>query len=905
MVKTPLLHLTCVLFAAGLAILPAPAEVHTGPTGSTPPTTITDLMSGEGFEEARQMLASGDLEGAEAAAMAELSRNPYETEGYLLMFDIARAQPEPDVEAMLRWGKWLTWAYAASGNEAGLEVVSGKMTELYEDWQADTVTLGVWADGVAKAAKSATSKKQYRLAGHLLTKLLDLNPQDAKLAKTYEKLIDKAGNEVSGGAFVSDKVKRKSAKWLAKNNAKHSDWENRWEKKTKHYEIETNMDYEFFMTVCAAMDEMNAFYREIYDYKKKVPTARLAVHRKRSDFDRFSVELIGRPLQSESIGGYWVDGLQTVAVYDRSMGDPNQTRADLWNTLFHEASHQFMSLIMRKSTRKNYFTPSWLEEGAASYFEGCIIKADGTILKNNVAEHRLRSWWAIEQSGSRHSLEELIANIRNTGPDDTGMLSYEGTFYPYGWAFVYFLLNYEEGDRRVYAPAITPGEGIPSEYKAVRKAGKLVYRQAYLDYIEHFATVGNKNNDQYYPLEMAKKFFIEEIGDPDVPNWDAFEDRWRRFTNALYGEMLSGPEFADVLQARCRGYILAEDYERARTTAEQADEKRPNDAETFRLLAIANLGEGLEGDAVYWMTRHWERVWAIGDETAMAEAAEWLTKNGAKEIVKSYLEPCKAALAATKLDMERSLGDGHPVLATLYATHAMQAFQVQFPELIEQAKEMSEIAGQDLRVWQAAYNSTSDANRRATTDSGEIVDVVLYERDGVLVFNPEGWASPGMEYSTVSNLQYLTPPYSMRGTIQLEGSAAVIPMGIDNSGRARIWLVFTDYDAVDDVVLLKLVKYKVDARQGKASMDSDTVGGVRWERTKKIRFLLDVKEDGTGTIQINDDEAIPLPDEFKGGKMEGRFAITTDDGTAALFSNLEVRPSTAFWPVSHADEDEK
>ncbi len=256
------------------------------------------------FEEAQQLLAAGKLEEATAATLQELSKNPYNTEGYVLMFDIARAQAEPDVEAMLRWGKWLSWSFSASGNKEGLSVFEPKMTELYENWNADTATLGSWSKSVEKAIKSATSKKQYRLAGHLMNKLLDLNPQDRRLQKMYDKLADKAGAELSGGAFVSDKVKRKSAKWLAKNNAKHSVWENAWTKKTKYYDIETTMDYEFYETLAAIMDEMNEFYRKVYDYKKKPPRARLVVHRKRSDFDRFTQELTGNPIQSEAIGGF-------------------------------------------------------------------------------------------------------------------------------------------------------------------------------------------------------------------------------------------------------------------------------------------------------------------------------------------------------------------------------------------------------------------------------------------------------------------------------------------------------------------------------------------------------------------------------------------------------------------------
>ena len=853
-----------------------------------------------GFEQAREALEAGRVEEALELTSSVLTSSPYAADGYELMMDIA-AQQE-DVEAQLRWGKWLYWSRKAAGDKAGLELVQARMDALYVDWNQDELTLGAWREATEKAAKKAGSKKQFRLAGHLMNKLLDLNPSDKALNKAYDKLADKAGAELSGGAFVSDKVRRKSASWLAKNNAKHSDWENRWTKKTKHYDVETNMDYAFFETLAAAMDQMNEFYRSVYEYKKKTKRVRLAVHRKRSDFDRFSMEILGRAIQSESVGGYWVSGLKTVAAFDRSMGDPDKTRDDLWNTLFHEASHQFMSLLMEKNERRGLYTPAWLDEGTATYFEGCKIKADGTIVKNNVAEHRLRSWFYYEQGSNRRSLEDLIAHERNTGPDSSGTLSYEGIYYPYGWALAYFLLNYEENDRRVYAPPITPGQGIPADYKAVRKAGRLVYRQPYLDYIEHFSKVGNKENRREYPLEIAKQLFVDEVADPDVPNWDAFEARWRKFTNALYGEMMSGPEFADVLQARCRGYLLAEDYERARVTAEQADDKRPHDAETYRLLAEANLGEGLSGDAVYWMFRHWESVWQAGLEEETQTAEEWLASNGGKELLSMYIEPTKATLQQIEEDMEAAFGDGHPVMATLYATHAMQSFQLEFEDLLSKSKEMAELSGQDLRFWQAAYDKDESANRKATTDDGSLVEVVKYSDDGLLLYNPEGWASPGYERTDVGNLMFLDPPYSIRGTVEIDGNGVFIPIGIDRSGKAASRIVFFEAGDGEQGIMLETMSYRVDTNKGEARLQENTLFRQLWEGEGLIDFEFHMDIDDKGTFSFNGGRPLPLPEAMNRHRITGGFAVFPADDTAALFHEFSVRPNKAFWPVAATDE---
>jgi hypothetical protein len=240
------------------------------------------------FDEGRSLISAGKLDEAKVSVTGGLSINPYSTEGYELMYDIAKK--EASREEQLRWGKWLAWSYTASGNKKQFETLSEELAEIYVDWNTDSVILKEWQVSAEKAAKKAASGKQYRLAGHLLSKLLDINPQDKKLNKAWDKLADDAGNEVSGGAFVSDKVRRKSAKWLEKNNAYHSDWENRWQRKTKYYDINTNLDYEFFETVCAAMTQMNEFYRSVYDYgKKKAKHVTLQIGAKRSDFDRFSM----------------------------------------------------------------------------------------------------------------------------------------------------------------------------------------------------------------------------------------------------------------------------------------------------------------------------------------------------------------------------------------------------------------------------------------------------------------------------------------------------------------------------------------------------------------------------------------------------------------------------------------
>ena len=884
----------CLLTFTTLLLSALPA-----PTSPTPLAPSFFLEEEDPFTDARRLLVSGDLAGARETALRVLGSHSYSVDGYDLMRKIAK-EAEDEV-GQLRWGKWAFWNRKYTGkitealkNSAGLEAI-------WEGWNQDNLILETWENSVVNAAKKASSKKHFRLAGHLMDRLLALNPSDKKLDKSYAKLADKAGQELSGGAFAAASIRRKSEKWLAKENAKHEHWENPFERKTKHYDLYTNISWEFAETAASAMDQVNEFYRSVYDYKKKAK-AKIYAMRKRSDFDRMTLKVLGRSMPSRGVGGYWVDGLKTVVAYDRSYDEEGYTMDSLWKTLFHEASHQFMSLL----TKSRHQPPCWLNEGTSCYFEGCVIKADGTIVKNAPAAQRLRSWYNLERSPNRHSLEDLIAHPRNVSPAD-GSWSYEGHYYPYGWALVYFLLNYEENDRRVYGVAYTDDGRIHDDYKEVRKAGKLVYKDAYLKYLAHFAERGCEG-DRYYAFEIAKEYFVEDINDPDVQDWDAFEKRWRKFNESLYAEQeMMGIEFADVLQARCRGYILADDYERARITAEQADEKRAQDSETYRLLALSNAGEGREADSVYWMIRHWEKVWPAGKTEEAEEAEAWLKENGGKDYLKHYVEPTKLAISQLETSCGDALDAGFPVMAMLFATHGMEVLQMNVAALQEHIQKTqnaddeptaADLSEADLRMWQNAYAKGPESNRQYITPS-LTTDLVTFGEDGMLINNPEGRARPGYELTNIQSLRDLTPPYDIRGSVQVDGSWALLNFGLNLRQIPKAAILFgpNPNNREEDVARFDLVKFKTDVNAGTALKIHDQVGGVRFPHKEKIEFEISVHEDGKANITINGTNSLALPEDFDLETLSGSLAIDVDDDTIALWNRIEIRPSRPFWPV--------
>lgn len=807
---------------------------------------------------ARELFAADQRDGAREAALAALARDPYSIEAYRLLHDLASR--EGDDAGRLRWGKWLHWSAHYSGRQDEAKALSAELIALHPDANRDEVVLDGWRASVDKAVRAAASAKQYRAAGHLMGKLIDLDPADADLRKQYDALYEKAGATVGGGAFVAERVRRRSPRWLARTNREHSEWEDAFSRKTEHYKIVTNISYEFFETVSVVMEDMYDFYQLVYGYRKKAPTVTLAIHRRRSDFDRYCHEVLRTSL-SLGVGGWFWDDKMTVAAFDRT--EQGENLRDLWRVLFHEASHQFMHLLT-KSTKQD--PPTWLNEGTASYFEGCELKADGSIVKNKPAVNRAFEWEYIENGDRRHSLKELITCRHR---------EYDGSFYSYGWALVYFLNNYED------------------------EQGDAIYREPYLEYLNSYTkkSRGDDEERRLEAFERAVEMFVDDVADPAVPDWAAFEERWRTWTKDVVAEVKAGPELADELQERCQRYLARGDHERALITAERADDKRPGDAETYRLLGMASWEAERREDAVYWMLRYWEDAFADQDAERLASAERWLGEHGAESLARDYCAATRAALEAVGEAMTEVAEAGQPVLAQLFASHAMQAFGVEPRPLLAEVERLAQASGQSLRLWQAAFPESSDANSQWRG-----VDVVRYDADGVLVNSPSPAVWPAA-YCNVPTLAPLAPPFDVRGSVQVEGEfGAYVYLGIGRDGMARCALRFLPSRQVE-VQLLDL-SHATDAENEESSNLSVVVHrGLASAKAKSaegaLAFQLEIADDGGWLRLPHGDDAVELelPAEVGQDRLTGRMSLVVGPEAVALFKDVQVRPRRPFWPV--------
>ncbi|KAA3605078.1 MAG: DUF1570 domain-containing protein [Planctomycetota bacterium] len=829
------------VFALGLPFLAAEA-----PHSSSP------VQQAEPLEKAQQALEAGDLEKARSHGLTALAIDPYRPEAHRLMFDLCGL--EDKAEEQLIWGKRLYWMFhygkESRKNKKAAEALAKTLDAQWPGWNQEQAILDRWRKAVEKAISrvSGGSNKQYRVAGKLMENLLGLYGHDKKLQKEYDKLFKKAGEALSGGAFVNAKVRRHSARWIEDQNRKHQAWEGAFKRRTAHYEIITNISYEFFETVCGVMEDMHDFYREVYQYKGSSPTMTLAIHRNRTDFDRYCQRVLGVATLPTSVGGWFWDVKMTLAAYDRT--EKGEDLSDLWRVLFHEASHQFMYLLCEKRTGVD--PPTWLNEGTASYFEGCELKSDGTIIKNKPAMNRIREWEHLERGNRRHTLMELI-----TCPHR----KYDGSFYSYGWAFVYFLNNYENEN------------------------GELIYRQPYLNYLYSYTSKKDKRN----AFERAEAMFVQEVADPEVTSWQALENRWRKYTQEVAREAKAGPEFAEVLQQRAESYLERGDYLRAFIAAEQAEFKRTGDPKTYELMAYALAGKGDAAEAIYWMFRVWEIAWYNGDLAKVEEAESWMEENGGEDLVKGYCQLSRQTLEELETLMDQALADGKAAAAALTAAHGMRAFGMDRGVLLDRIQGVQEENGLDLRLWQRAYRQGPEENVKFGG-----IDVVKFEHDGVLINNPVEYTGP-RQRCRERGLERLSPPFEFRCTVQIDGrQGAWFFLGIQPNGRSQSALS-----------LYNGARVRLNVFQEEQDEDSDR---VRWEPEAVKSLMLDPKQKfplyvflgekpGQGLVKIGDKDELKLPEEWTPEKLSGEFAVGTGDDTVALFTDLEIRSKLPFWPV--------
>lgn len=519
------------------------------------------------------------------------------------------------------------------------------------------------------------------------------------------------------------------------------------ELESKRYKIEANLEREVVQRVADLMDDIYEYYIKVYfdgDSSRVIsvkPTIRIHPSKE--------AMLVGWEGEQKP-DGWWSPSDWTVTCYDTRSNSGSLDSMVL--TLFHEASHQFMTMLAKGSN-----TPAWLNEGTSTFFEGAVAMADRRVLWPDAAIGRLSALqWQMAGGGGGPSVAQVISY------NDPG--SYGGEYYSYGWGLVYFLQQYED----------------PTTFE-------YVYRPLYARYRDE---ITSKTRDS---MELFKQIFLGPDSPGGITTLDAWIERWRKWILTDIYPLHAGnelPKRRELRMALVKRYLAAAEkarndkaakvpstelFSRALGHLEYVRTKiDPADNPDFELLltqakVLEELGRKQSAAALY------EQALEAADRLSEEHPDDLaLVDVNLAEITKhlAKLDKGNAALALAK-NRARAYARESKKLLTEYAAAAvpMRLSSYMFAQLTAGATADPELAKESERLRKAA--------RDAGLLSGAVVALGGRETAWTSIFSNEEQAFETTEDKTtiegvrpVGRICTATPingEYEMRFTLKREG----------------------------------------------------------------------------------------------------------------------------------------
>lgn len=268
--------------------------------------------------------------------------------------------------------------------------------------------------------------------------ILALDPERKESEDAIQRIAAAPDPSLAESAKPKDLLSNVSDEWIHEFDSQHDTWETRAKNDRDNYTTYTDAGYAVVIRAGEAMEQMNAFYRVFFHYgtpddKKRVGKIEVHIFKNR---DEYLKKGQGPPVE-------WSGGQFTGGAVETYVG--NGGFEEMVTVLFHEAAHQFVSMSTSAA--------GWLNEGLASYFEGTRILANGTVIMNLPANHRLfpladrmqKGWMASSKDGID---PKAASKEPETAPTFRIVLENEYAWgppwYAPTWGVVYFLWNYQD-----------------------------------------------------------------------------------------------------------------------------------------------------------------------------------------------------------------------------------------------------------------------------------------------------------------------------------------------------------------------------------------------------------------------------------------------------------------------------
>ncbi|MCP5021958.1 MAG: hypothetical protein GY930_09270 [bacterium] len=388
------------------------------------------------LDQATRDISRGHMDTAYDAIQQVLERDHNSRAGWQLLAKWAVKQNDKDLQL---WALYRDWRLAEA---QGLSKAQSK-TRIAELQTLDPTGGGLFeltsqfSDKLLDLAKKYEKQGRPHGAIRVYKRMLALDPQNKVAEEAVERIASAPDPSLAPHATPVDLFEGVDQAFIDEFDAAHNTWDTAAREEREHYITITDTGYKNLIRTAEAMEQVNTFYREFFGYggaddSRSVP--RITVHLFK-DKDEY-LERGFNPVE-------WSGGHFTGSHVETFL--PGTGFEGVVGTLFHEAAHQFVSLATSAT--------GWLNEGLASFFEGTKIQANGTVVMNLPAGHRLfplakrmdKGWMDSWDDGidpadpsktpdKAPTFRIIVANEYSWGPP----------WYAPTWGLVYFLYNFQD-----------------------------------------------------------------------------------------------------------------------------------------------------------------------------------------------------------------------------------------------------------------------------------------------------------------------------------------------------------------------------------------------------------------------------------------------------------------------------
>lgn len=230
--------------------------------------------------------------------------------------------------------------------------------------------------------------------------------------------------------WLDPKLKKKLDGW-EKEDARGLAWENAYRTDSKYYRLTTNLPrFIVELEIKPFLDRLYENYVAVFqrDFGLKGKAAKDRWIKIYASFEDYKLHESDGELASTRLNpGFIVNGDELVVFYEET--DP----AGFYHTVFHEGAHQFFQSLLPGAD-----LPTWLDEGLATYFEGCTYsRATGVLTPGFLPPERL--------SHARMQLREVpeggVGSLAQRLFMDRDQANFGAEHYALAWSFLYYLVH--------------------------------------------------------------------------------------------------------------------------------------------------------------------------------------------------------------------------------------------------------------------------------------------------------------------------------------------------------------------------------------------------------------------------------------------------------------------------------